>query len=143
MKCRGMTVTISRNHQTYRNPLSAVLTICALVLAVAMVATNPAWAQTYSVIHEFTSGAGGANPQAGMVMDHGGNLYGTTIAGGGGTCPNFFGQPGCGTVFKLSRPHRETDIGPKPCYTGSWVTQAMAVSLQPDWPSARTALSTE
>ena len=102
MKCRGMTVASSRNHQTYRNPLSAVLTICAIVLALALVATNPAWAQTYSVIHEFTSGAGGANPQAGMVMDHGGNLYGTTIAGGGGTCPNFFGQPGCGTVFKFN-----------------------------------------
>jgi len=47
-----------------------------------------------TVLHNFT-GSDGANPQAGLVMDKAGNLYGTTVFGG---------QPGgggSGTVFKL------------------------------------------
>jgi uncharacterized repeat protein (TIGR03803 family) len=47
-----------------------------------------------TVLHNFT-GSDGANPQASLVMDKAGNLYGTT---------GFGGQPGgggSGTVFKL------------------------------------------
>jgi uncharacterized repeat protein (TIGR03803 family) len=39
----------------------------------------------------------GYQPFAGLVADSKGNLYGTTHAGGHGTCSN-----GCGTVFKLT-----------------------------------------
>lgn len=43
-------------------------------------------------------GFDGASPAAGLLMDAAGNLYGTTVDGGGnGVCRNF----GCGTVFKL------------------------------------------
>lgn len=56
-----------------------------------------AQAQTYSVIHNFTGGPGGAVPYAGVVVDSG-NLYGTTVDGGVvmDHCPN-----GCGIIFQL------------------------------------------
>ena len=37
-----------------------------------------------AVIHNFTGSADGATPLAGLTMDQGGNLYGTTYAGGAG-----------------------------------------------------------
>jgi uncharacterized repeat protein (TIGR03803 family) len=52
-----------------------------------------------SVLYSFTGGADGANPQASLIMDPAGNLYGTTNAGG---------DFGAGTVFKLTRKHKET-----------------------------------
>ena len=52
--------------------------------------------QTYRVIYNFTGGADGGAPTAGLVVDAAGNLYGTTINGGG--------PAGGGTVFKLT-PH--------------------------------------
>ena len=104
MKFRGRTTASSRNHQTYRSPLKALPTACALILALAVIAPHPAAAQTFSVIYNFASGPLGANPFASLVMDRDGNLYGTTANGGAGTCPSFFdyGPTGCGTVFKFN-----------------------------------------
>jgi uncharacterized repeat protein (TIGR03803 family) len=42
----------------------------------------------------------GASPQAGLIFDAQGNLYGTTVNGGGPDCPA--NGSGCGTVFELS-----------------------------------------
>jgi len=57
-----------------------------------------------TVLHQF-SGGDGAIPAAGLLMDAAGNLYGTTVEGGGaGFCGNF----GCGTVFKLDPSGHET-----------------------------------
>jgi len=47
-----------------------------------------------SVLHNFTGGADGDIPEASVVVDQAGNLYGTTTSGGAGGC-------GCGIVFKL------------------------------------------
>ena len=59
-----------------------------------------AQAQTYQVIHSFTGGLDGANPEAGLTMDRAGNLYGTTYNGGrSGDCPFGYPNSGCGTVF--------------------------------------------
>jgi uncharacterized repeat protein (TIGR03803 family) len=57
---------------------------------------------TESVIYSFTGGSDGAFPFAGVVLDHSGNIYGTTYSGGTGTlCYN--GQINeCGVVFKLT-----------------------------------------
>ena len=42
----------------------------------------------------------GDMPVAGLIADANGNLYGTTIAGGSGTCDGDY--PGCGIVFELT-----------------------------------------
>lgn len=54
---------------------------------------------TLSVIYSFTGGAGGANPNAGLVIDSNDILYGTTYNDGatGVACP-----AGCGTIFKIA-----------------------------------------
>jgi uncharacterized repeat protein (TIGR03803 family) len=59
--------------------------------------SSGAWIET--VLHTFSGGADGAYSQTALVLDGGGNLYGTTGAGGvSGAC----GGEGCGVVFKLS-----------------------------------------
>ena len=63
----------------------------AIVVLLAIVVTQSAQAQTYTVIHTFT-GADGADPLAGLTIDRGGNLYGTTYGGGAGS----------GTVYMLA-----------------------------------------
>jgi len=85
--------------------LRATATACALtiVLALALGVTVPAQAQTYTILHNFSGGADGAYPIAGLTTDAAGNLYGTTFYGGcngltcGGECTE-----GCGSVFKLT-----------------------------------------
>jgi uncharacterized repeat protein (TIGR03803 family) len=57
---------------------------------------------TEAVLHNFNSnGSDGYGPQSALILDSAGNLYGTTPAGGSGTCPSAL--TGCGTVFELSR----------------------------------------
>jgi uncharacterized repeat protein (TIGR03803 family) len=53
------------------------------------------------VLHSFDGGHDGAFPNAGLVFDDAGSLYGATPFGGGlGRC-SFEGAKGCGTVFEL------------------------------------------
>lgn len=53
-----------------------------------------------SVLHSFGEGADGAQPEASLVMDTTGNLYGTTTSGGIHDCGGNNGN--CGTAFELS-----------------------------------------
>ena len=76
-----------------RIPILALTLVCALT----MVATRPAPAQTFSVLHTFSGGGDGYQPYAGLTLDSGGSLYGTTSEYTGGT------------VFKMKR------------VNGSWV----------------------
>src|SRR5229473_2843625 len=69
-------------------------------------------ADTEKVLTSF-SGNDGANPQAGLIFDPSGNLYGTTIAGGGSSNCTALGA-GCGTVFQLS-----------PGANGSWTMKIL------------------
>jgi uncharacterized repeat protein (TIGR03803 family) len=64
-----------------------------------MLATAPALAQTYSVLHSFTGGDDGGQPTAGLTIDREENLYRTADMGGytGEQC-----SLGCGVVFKLT-----------------------------------------
>ncbi len=57
-----------------------------------------------TVLHAFTDGTDGGQPQGGLIRDAAGNLYGTTFSGG--NCQ--YNQNGCGTVFKLNKAGRET-----------------------------------
>jgi hypothetical protein len=61
------------------------------------------------VLHSFTGGSDGANPNAGLILGGigtagaAGNIFGTTSAGGNlnGACSNGGFVPGCGVVFDL------------------------------------------
>jgi uncharacterized repeat protein (TIGR03803 family) len=84
--CNLISRTISR--------LATAALAIATVFAPTVVLTQSAQAQTYNVIHTFTGGGDGGNPEAGLTMDQAGNLYGTASVGGGS---------GNGTAFKLSK----------------------------------------
>jgi uncharacterized repeat protein (TIGR03803 family) len=59
--------------------------------------------------HNFTGGADGGTPQAGLIRDSAGNLYGTAERGGtfGGMCGTGVGR-GCGVVYKLDSSGKES-----------------------------------
>src|SRR5215472_7835200 len=58
------------------------------------------------VLYSFKGMPDGADPEAPLARDRAGNLYGTTISGGGGTTPLCVN--GCGTVFKIGASGNET-----------------------------------
>jgi uncharacterized repeat protein (TIGR03803 family) len=58
----------------------------------------------FTTLYQFKGGADGSDPEGSVVADQAGNLYGTTLNGGGSTnCPG-----GCGTVFKITPQGQET-----------------------------------
>ena len=62
--------------------------------------SNAPW--TFAVLHSFANGSDGANPNADLVRDSSGNLYGTTQVGGGhGSC---LAGLSCGVLYELSPP---------------------------------------
>jgi len=89
----------------HRRVAGAALAL-AIMLVVAVVATRPARAQTftYSVLYSFMGSPDGEWPVAGLVLDAQGNLYGTTGQGGDLAC----GVYGCGTAFKVDSTGKET-----------------------------------
>ena len=62
---------------------------------------------TETVLYTFTGGADGGSPQAGLILDAAGNLYGVTPSGGSkaGLCVY---PSGCGVVFELDTSNTET-----------------------------------
>jgi uncharacterized repeat protein (TIGR03803 family) len=70
------------------HPVRSILVIFAVVLWV-----SAGWAGTEKVLFSFTNSAEGSDPEAGLIFDKAGNLYGTTVYGG---------ADNSGTVFELS-----------------------------------------
>lgn len=83
-----------------RGRLLVMAVALAIALALAGVMTESAQAQTYSVIYNFTGGADGATPMAGLTASGVDGFYGTANFGGntGGPC----GSSGCGVVYRVS-----------------------------------------
>jgi len=54
-------------------------------------------AGVHTVLYNFTGGSDGGEPYKGVTLDAQGNLYGTAVTGGGGSC-----EGGCGVVFKVT-----------------------------------------
>jgi hypothetical protein len=68
--------------------------------------TNGGWRET--ILHRSVGGRDGVYPQAGVVLDAAGNLYGTSAYGGGGdACKN----DGCGVAFEIMPPSRTQHSG--------------------------------
>jgi hypothetical protein len=62
------------------------------------------WKET--ILYSFTGGKDGGEPEAGVIFDSQGNLYGTAYEGGNTSCGTW--TPGCGVVFELTpAPHGE------------------------------------
>lgn len=52
----------------------------------------------HTVLYSFTGGADGGEPYKGVTIDRRGNLYGTAVTGGSGSC-----EGGCGVTYKLTK----------------------------------------
>jgi choice-of-anchor C domain-containing protein len=70
---------------------------CGTVFKLTPPAGGAAWPE--AVLYRFRGLSDGQNPQANLILDSTGALYGTTAAGGSQNCTG-----GCGTVFKLTPP---------------------------------------
>jgi uncharacterized repeat protein (TIGR03803 family) len=77
---------------------SAALAL-VLVLVLGVATTQPAQAQTFTLLHSFTGSPDGAAAYAPLIRDAAGNLYSTTEGGG---------AYGYGTVFKASKSGKVT-----------------------------------
>jgi len=92
--------SMQRRGWTSRICLQAGSVAMALAIVLAIIAILPAQAQTFTLLYGFKGKSDGGVPEAGLLRDAAGNLYGTTSQGGyrHGACSGY----GCGTVFKLA-----------------------------------------
>jgi uncharacterized repeat protein (TIGR03803 family) len=65
---------------------------------------------TLTVLHSFTGGSDGGGPQAGLLRDSAGSLYGTAQSGGVTACFDIINRryAYCGVVFKVDSTGKET-----------------------------------
>jgi hypothetical protein len=86
---------------TYAGGTNPNCTSCGTVFKLTPPSTGEgAWTKT--ILHSFAGGTDGLGPSnlSKLAIDPAGNLYGTTLYGGGNTTCSTYG---CGTVFELSQ----------------------------------------
>src|ERR1700733_5557680 len=88
--------------------------LAAMLVSGSALAAGP----TEQKLHNF-QGSDGSYPDAAMIADKAGNLYGTAATGGTGSCSEN-SINGCGIVFELSPPAQKG---------GSW-TQTVLYNFQ-------------
>jgi uncharacterized repeat protein (TIGR03803 family) len=97
-------VVLGKNGAIYGAALFGGNTSCAANLPECGEVFEVDKAGKETVLYGFTGGNDGAGPFGSLIQDSKGNLYGTTLEGGSGTCEWDHTVVGCGTVFKLSPP---------------------------------------
>jgi uncharacterized repeat protein (TIGR03803 family) len=75
---------------------------CANCGTVFELKPNPDGTWTEHVLHRFTDGKDGSSPDAGLIFDPAGNLYGTNVGTGNPSCA----AAACGVVFELNTSHK-------------------------------------
>jgi uncharacterized repeat protein (TIGR03803 family) len=107
MMAVGTFSTAQPRSTTFPKKRGSVLRFClikSLVILFAFFAVQSTAAQTFIELYPFNSTGNlsdGGWPEAGLVRDAAGNLYGTTFyGGGGGGCDIYY--LGCGTIFKVA-----------------------------------------
>ena len=69
------------NNNSRKKEMALFIAAVSLALSVILLGGTGAFGQTLTTIHDFGSGNDGENPQAGVVFDQAGNLYGTAALG--------------------------------------------------------------
>jgi hypothetical protein len=85
-----------------------VLIFSAISLVFGITLAVDAHAQTYTVLHRFSGGADGSFPTSTLLIDRGGNLYGTTQSGGSNGV--LFQLKHAGSQWILNTLHNFTDV---------------------------------
>jgi uncharacterized repeat protein (TIGR03803 family) len=86
--------------------------------------TGGGWQE--SILHSFTGGADGSDPNGGLIFDSLGNIYGTSYVGADATTCY---SPGCGVVLKFS-----------PVSGGGWTATVLHTFTGPDGARPASAL---
>jgi uncharacterized repeat protein (TIGR03803 family) len=99
-------VRVKHGHASHLPSVSTV--VMALVLGAALYPANLAHAQTYTVLHNFTGGADGYYPEAGLTLQGTANLFG----GGGSNTAFRLRRGGTGWVFNPIFEFTDNEGGP-------------------------------
>ena len=84
-------------------PFANVRVRITLLLASIILFSVPLFTQTFTVLHTFTGGTDGQSPSTGLILDHNGNLFGTSFGVLYGAIPGNYG-----TLFKIDRTGKQT-----------------------------------
>ncbi len=92
----------NRTHTPHARVTTSLRLALGVAIAALLISIAPAQAQTFNVIHNFTGRQDGASPFTGLTVDSGGNLYGTSYAGGNGHYGTVFTLNGSGSDWTLT-----------------------------------------
>jgi|HubBroStandDraft_6_1064221.scaffolds.fasta_scaffold41194_2 uncharacterized repeat protein (TIGR03803 family) len=73
---------MTANAQRWRLIPKILAILAGIPLAISLIATPSAQAQTFTLLHEFGQPGDGAEPTSGVIVDPAGNVYGATPSGG-------------------------------------------------------------